>query len=98
MVIKIVTLGYVGFFVVAGINHFINPIFYDKIVPDFIPFPRFVHLFTGVIEIILPLFFFTSSRNIRATGGILIYLIYRKTEIAQTRTTPTEAPTNKLKM
>ena len=74
MVIKFITLGYVGFFVVAGINHFINPIFYDKIVPDFIPFPRFVHLATGVIEIILPLFFFTRFRK-EAAILMIVFLV-----------------------
>ena len=77
LVIKIVTLGYVGFFVVAGINHFINPIFYDRIVPDFIPFPRIVHLLTGVIEIVLPLFFFTRFRKEAAILMIFfLILIY----------------------
>ena len=75
MVIKIVTLGYVGFFVIAGINHFLNPIFYDRIVPDFIPFPRFVHLATGVIEIILPLLFFTRYRK-EAAILMMIFLIF----------------------
>ncbi len=74
MVIKIVTIGYVGFFVIAGINHFLNPIFYDRIVPDFIPFPRFVHLTTGVIEIILPLLFFTRYRK-EAAILMMIFLI-----------------------
>ena len=74
MVIKIVTLGYVGFFVVAGINHFINPIFYDRIVPDYIPFPRFVHLLTGVVEIVLPLFFFTRFRK-EAAILMIIFLV-----------------------
>ena len=75
LVIKIVTLGYVGFFVVAGINHFLNPIFYDRIVPDFIPFPRFVHLLTGVVEIVLPLFFFTRFRKEAAILMIIFAII-----------------------
>ena len=74
MVIKFLTLGYVGFFVVAGINHFVNPIFYDKIVPDFIPFPRIIHLVTGVIEIVLPLFFFTRYRK-EAAILMIIFLV-----------------------
>ena len=74
MVIKFITLGYAGFFVVAGINHFINPDFYDNIVPDFIPFPRFVHLLTGVVEIVLPLFFFTRFRK-EAAILMIIFLV-----------------------
>tara|TARA_Y100001970_G_C13957970_1_gene711693 strand:- start:491 stop:856 length:366 start_codon:yes stop_codon:yes gene_type:complete len=75
LVIKFITLGYAGFFVIAGINHFINPIYYDNIVPDFIPFPRFVHLFTGVIEIILPLLFFTKYRKEAALFMIAFLVI-----------------------
>ncbi len=74
MVIKFITLGYAGFFVVAGINHFLNPEFYDNIVPDFIPFPRFVHLLTGVVEITLPLFFFTKFRK-EAAILMIIFLV-----------------------
>ena len=40
------------FFIGAGINHFLNPQFYDAIVPQFIPFPRLVHQITGALEII----------------------------------------------
>ena len=75
MVIKFITLGYAGFFVVAGINHFLNPEFYDNIVPDFIPFPRFVHLLTGVVEIALPLFFFTKFRKEAAILMIILLVI-----------------------
>ena len=54
---KLLIYVYIAFFVVAGINHFLNPQFYDAIVPNFIPYPRFVHQFTGVLEIIIPLLF-----------------------------------------
>ena len=74
MVIKFITLGYAAIFLVAGINHFINPVFYDNIVPDFIPFPRFVHLLTGVAEITLPLFFFTRFRK-EAAILMIIFLV-----------------------
>lgn len=62
------------FFIVAGANHFINPQFYDAIVPEFIPFPRLVHQFTGLLEIVVPLFLLTRFRK-EAALIMIIFLI-----------------------
>ncbi|MDA9198260.1 hypothetical protein N9P11_04565 [Acidimicrobiia bacterium] len=51
-----------------------NPIFYDSLVPKFIPFPRQVHQLTGVIEIILPIFLLTKFRS-EAALLMIIFLI-----------------------
>ena len=72
--IKILIYAYVIFFVGAGINHFLQPQFYDSIVPSFIPFPRFVHQFTGLIEIVLPLFLLTKYRK-EAALLMIIFLV-----------------------
>ncbi len=66
---------YVLFFVGAGLNHFFNPQFYDSIVPNFIPYPRFVHQFTGLLEIIIPLFFLTKYRKEAAILMIILLVI-----------------------
>jgi len=71
---KLVIYVYVVFFISAGVNHFLNPQFYDPIVPDFIPFPRLVHQITGVIEIILPLFLLTRFRK-EAALLMIIFLV-----------------------
>ena len=71
---KLVIYIYVVFFISAGVNHFLNPQFYDVIVPDFIPFPRLVHQITGVIEIILPLFLLTRFRK-EAALLMIIFLV-----------------------
>ena len=71
---KLLTYVYVVFFISAGINHFLNPQFYDALVPDFIPFPRLVHQVTGVIEIILPLFLLTRFRK-EAALLMIIFLV-----------------------
>ena len=71
---KLLIYVYVVFFISAGINHFINPQFYDALVPDFIPFPRLVHQITGVIEIILPLFLLTRFRK-EAALLMIIFLV-----------------------
>ena len=72
---KLLIYVYIAFFVVAGINHFLNPQFYDAIVPNFIPYPRFVHQFTGVLEIIIPLLFLTRYRKEAAILMIILLVI-----------------------
>ena len=71
---KLLIYVYVVFFISAGLNHFLNPQFYDAIVPDFISFPRLVHQITGVIEIILPLFLLTRFRK-EAALLMMIFLV-----------------------
>ena len=71
---KLLIYVYVVFFISAGLNHFLNPQFYDAIVPDFIPFPRLVHQITGVIEIILPFFLLTRFRK-EAALLMIIFLV-----------------------
>ena len=71
---KLLIYVYVVFFISAGVNHFLNPQFYDAIVPDFIPFPRLIHQITGVIEIILPLFLLTRFRK-EAALLMIIFLV-----------------------
>ena len=74
---KVLIYVYVLFFIGAGLNHFLNPQFYDTIVPSFIPFPRVVHQFTGVLEIIIPLLFLTKYRKEAALAMIvLLALLY----------------------
>lgn len=73
-VVKLLTYAYVIFFIFAGLNHFINPGFYDAIVPPFIPFPRAVHQFTGFLEILIPIFLLTKWRS-EAALIMIIFLI-----------------------
>ena len=72
---KILIYVYVLFFVGAGLNHFLNPQFYDAIVPSFIPYPRFVHQFTGILEILIPLLFLTKYRKEAAIMMIILLVI-----------------------
>ena len=72
---KVLIYVYVLFFVWAGLNHFLNPQFYDSIVPSFIPYPRFVHQFTGILEILIPLLFLTKYRKEAAIMMIILLII-----------------------
>ena len=74
---KVLIYVYVLFFIGAGLNHFLNPQFYDAIVPNFIPYPRAVHQFTGILEIILPILLLTKHRKEAALAMIvLLVLLY----------------------
>ena len=74
---KVLIYVYILFFIGAGLNHFLNPQFYDAIVPGFIPFPRVVHQFTGLLEIIIPLLLLTKYRKEAALAMIvLLVLLY----------------------
>ena len=72
---KVLIYVYVLFFVGAGLNHFLNPQFYDQIVPSFIPYPRFVHQFTGILEILIPILFLTKYRKEAAIMMIILLVI-----------------------
>lgn len=42
-----------GFYVFAGVNHFINPQFYYDLIPDYLPFHELINVVSGLAEIIL---------------------------------------------
>tara|TARA_B100001173_G_scaffold249269_1_gene219919 strand:+ start:892 stop:1260 length:369 start_codon:yes stop_codon:yes gene_type:complete len=75
VVVKFITIAYIAFFFFAGINHFINPSFYDSIVPDYIPFPRITHYFVGLIEIFIPFLLLTRFKNITAIFMIFFIVV-----------------------
>ena len=57
-------------FIYAGLAHFINPQFYVKITPSFIPFKQFLVDLTGVLEIIGG--FLILFNQTRKTGVFLL--------------------------
>ncbi len=75
VVVKLITIAYIAFFFFAGLNHFINPNFYDSIVPKYIPFPKFTHYLVGVIEMIIPFLLLTRFKNITAIFMIIFIVI-----------------------
>lgn len=73
--IIIYTLG--AFFVFAGINHFVNPHFYYPLIPDYLPFPIFINVASGLLEIVLGLALFTKSyRRISALCIFILLLLF----------------------
>ena len=66
---------FVLFYVSSGINHFISPDFYLKLMPPYIPFPLEVIYLSGVIEIILGVGAALSRFRVWAAWAIIFMLI-----------------------
>ena len=66
----LIPLLYIG----AGINHFLYPDGYYKIIPNYLPYPVFINLFSGVAEIILGVFFIFLKTRLIAVYGIIALL------------------------
>ena len=61
-------------YILAGINHFRNPRMYIKIIPDYIPNPKFTNIFSGLAEIILGILLCIPLFSNYAAWGIIAML------------------------
>ncbi len=41
-----------GFYILAGINHFINPGFYYPLIPDYLPNHQLINMLSGISEVV----------------------------------------------
>lgn len=65
------------FFMVAGLNHFINPGFYLPLIPPYFPWKDWINWISGMIEIVLGLgLLFSRTRRISSWGIILLLLLF----------------------
>lgn len=63
------------FYVITGLNHFISPDFYIRMIRSFLPKPREIVYLSGVIEILLGIgLFFETTRRFSAIGLILMLI------------------------
>lgn len=66
-----------GFYLFAGVNHFINPEFYYPLIPEYFVFPKAINSFAGFAEILLGgLLFFNLSRKFAAYMIIIMLLSF----------------------
>lgn len=66
-----------GLYLLAGLNHFINPEFYHKIIPPWLGNPVPINIAAGVAEIVLAvLLLFRYTRNWACYGIILMLLAF----------------------
>lgn len=64
-----------AFYILAGSNHFVNPRFYERIVPPWLPYPSAINYISGLCEIIFGiLLIFPSTRKISA--WLIIILLF----------------------
>ena len=64
-----------SFYVLAGLNHFIKPKFYLRIIPPYIPWHRAVNFITGGAEIFLGLLLIYPPYSTLAAWSIIALLI-----------------------
>lgn len=64
-----------GFYTFAGVSHFLQPKFFLKIMPKWVPFPEKVNFLVGAIEIILGLGLLLESTRVLTAWGIIALLI-----------------------
>jgi len=62
-------------YIAAGINHFLMPRFYLKIIPPILPFPKMINWVSGVAEIVLGVLLLLPTYTSMAAWGIILLLI-----------------------
>ena len=64
-----------GFYLFAGVNHFIHPDFYYGLIPDYLPFPEFINITSGVLEVVFAIVILIPHLRKISTNGIILLLI-----------------------
>lgn len=64
-----------GFFVLVGVSHFLNPSFFEAIVPPYLPAPRLLVDLSGVLEVAGGLAILIPSLRNPARWGLIALLI-----------------------
>jgi len=62
-------------YVSAGIGHFIQPGFFLKITPKWVPYPELTNFVVGAVEVLLAMFFWISVLRSYAAIGVILLLL-----------------------
>lgn len=62
-------------YIAAGVNHFLMPRFYERIIPPFFKNPKLINWLSGVAEIVLGLALFIPAYTSMAAWGIIALLV-----------------------
>ncbi len=65
----------VAFYLLAGINHFVNPAFYLPLIPDYLVWKEAINLLSGIAEIALAVGLMFSASQRWAAYGIVAMLL-----------------------
>jgi uncharacterized membrane protein len=63
------------FYFVAGVNHFRVPAMYVSIIPQYLPYPKFLNFLAGVCEIGFALLLIPRKTRPFAAWGIVLMLV-----------------------
>jgi uncharacterized membrane protein len=63
------------FFILAGINHFMAPEFYLRIMPPYLPYPSLLHQLAGAAEILLGGMVLVPQWQRLAAWGLVLLLV-----------------------
>lgn len=63
------------FFMVAGVNHFVNPQFYLPLIPDYLPFHEAINWLSGWIEVVLGAGLLWSTTRRMSSIGIILLMV-----------------------
>lgn len=64
-----------GLYIIAGVNHFIMPRFYEKIIPPFFSNPKLINWVSGIAEILLGILLLVPAYTTVAAWGVIALLI-----------------------
>jgi len=62
-------------YALAGINHFISPKSYYRIIPAYLPYPVIINILAGIFEILFALLLIFPNTRTMAVYGIVLMLI-----------------------
>ena len=72
---RLALLGLAGLFVVAGVNHFVNPEIYVAIMPPYLPAPRTLVYVSGFFEVVGGLAVLPRATRSVAGWGLVALLV-----------------------
>jgi uncharacterized membrane protein len=65
-----------AFYVFAGVNHFLKPKFYLRLMPPYLPWHKAMNYLSGVIEVLLGVLLFFPAYSTIAAWGVIALLLW----------------------
>ncbi len=76
LIFKLITKILYGLlYIAAGMNHFLNPKFYEEIMPPYVPWPGQLVALSGIAEIVLGIALLIPQTSQFAAWGLILLLI-----------------------
>jgi uncharacterized membrane protein len=77
------------FYFMAGMNHFIHPQGYYRLIPPYLPFPKALNIIAGFFEIVFALMMIRpKTRKVAACGIILMLIAFLPVHISMLNDAP----------